>query len=314
MPGSRSATRIRVDYIINNSYICSLTVGNLKNILACLVLVSLLCSCEAMRSLVHDGEVVARVGKHELYRADLEAMIPHGLSQEDSLAVVSQYVNGWISEQLFLDMADTQLSKEEKDVTAELEAYRRSLLTYRYEQNYVNERLDTVITFNELEEYYESHQDMFYLDVPILKVRYIDIMQDSPNLDIIRRNMSSDGYEDLHELDSLAWSSAIRYIDSSSKWIDAVSLANEFGTDYATMLSKMNGSYIESVEDRGDVKIAYVIDIHRGGRLAPLDYCEERIRNIILSTRKHAILSNLEQDLLEDARANGKFEISVTVK
>lgn len=281
----------------------------LKIIVSCLVSAMLLMSCEAMNGLIHDGEVVAKVGKRKLYRADLNSLMPSGLSAEDSTAYALQQINSWATEQLFLEMADVQLSKEEQDVTKELESYRRSLLRYRYEQRYVNERLDTAVAFSEIEAYYEAHGEMFKLDVPILKVRYLDIMQDSPNKDLLRRKMSSSDYEDIALIDSLAYSSAIKYLDSSEKWIDAVTLAKEFDTDYASMLSKQKDSYIEMPQELGDVKIAYVLDFQRGGVTAPLDYCEARIRNIILSNRKHAILSTLEQDLLEDAKSKNKLEI-----
>ena len=277
-------------------------------ILLCSVL-ALLASCRAVKDFVHDGDVVARVGQHKLYLTELEAFIPNGVSPEDSANLADQYIRSWAADQLYLDMASEQLSKSEKDVSRELEAYRNSLLRYRYEQRYVNERLDTTVTRNEIEEYYETHDDLFVLDIPILKARFLDIMEDSPNYETIRRMMSSNKYEDIAEADSLAYSSALRYADWSDRWIDAVTLAREFGTDYGTMLSKLSGSYIEMREDRGDVKVAYVLDTRRAGTLAPLDYCEDRIRNIIISTRKQKLLTTLEQDLLENALSKENFII-----
>ena len=62
-------------------------------------------------------------------------------------------------------------------------------------------------------------------------------------------------------------------------------------------------------EDRGDVKVAYVLDPRRAGTLAPLEYCEDRIRNIIISTRKQKLLTTLEQDLLDNALSKENFII-----
>ena len=268
-----------------------------------------LSSCQAVRDLIHDDDVVAKVGSHKLYLTDLEAVVPNDLTPEDSTNLAEQYIRSWASEQLYLDMASEQLSKSEKDVSRELDAYKSSLLKYRYEQRYVNERLDTTVTRNEIEDYYQNHKDLFVLDVPILKARFVDIMQDSPNIDLIRKKMSSTKYDDIVETDSLAYSSALKYVDHSDDWVNAVTLAREFGTDYGTMLSKLSNSYIEMQEERGDVKIAYVLSVQRAGTLAPIDYCEERIKDIIISSRKHQLLSTLEQDLLEDALAKEKFVV-----
>ncbi|MBO4918441.1 MAG: hypothetical protein J5374_11260 [Bacteroidales bacterium] len=280
----------------------------LRTILLCSLSV-LLFSCRAIGDFLHDGDVVAKVGQHKLYLTDLEAFIPNGTAPEDSTRLADQYIRSWAAEQLYLDMASEQLSKEEKDVSKELEAYKNSLLRYRYEQRYVNERLDTTVSRTDIEEYYDAHNDLFVLDIPILKARFLDIMEDSPNYETIRRRMSSNQYEDIVEADSLAYSSALRYVDWSDRWIDAVTMAREFGTDYGTMLSRLSGSYIEMREDRGDVKVAYVLETRRAGTLAPLEYCEDRIRNIIISNRKHELLATLEQDLLDNALSKENFII-----
>ena len=267
-----------------------------------LTALAMLTSCEFISGIIHDDEVVARLGNRKLYKTELDAFIPNGVSAEDSTNLALQYINTWATEQLFSDIAQQQLSKEEQDVSAELEDYRRSLLKYRYEQRYVNERLDTVVLSQEIDDYYHSHEDLFVLDVPIVKARFLDIMQDSPNLELIKDKMSSSKIEDLEIADSLAYSSALRYEDGSEKWVDMVTFARNFGTDYGTLLSKAGkDGFIEIPDERGDVKIAYICEMQRVGELAELDYCEDRIKDIIISTRKQTLLSDLERELLSDA-------------
>ena len=271
-------------------------------ILLLLTALAMLTSCEFISGIIHDDEVVAKLGNRKLYKTELDAFIPNGVSAEDSTNLALQYINTWATEQLFCDIAQQQLSKEELDVNAELEDYRRSLLKYRYEQRYVNERLDTVVLSQEIDDYYHSHEDLFVLDVPIVKARFLDIMQDSPNLELIKDKMCSSKIEDLEMADSLAYSSALRYEDGSDKWVDMVTFARNFGTDYGTLLSKAGkDGFIEIPDERGDVKIAYICEMQRVGELAELDYCEDRIKDIIISTRKQTLLSDLERELLSDA-------------
>ncbi|MBR1706906.1 MAG: hypothetical protein IJ721_09020 [Bacteroidales bacterium] len=255
------------------------------------------------------GEVVARVGEHRLYRSELEHYIPNGVTPEDSLGLAQQYIHSWAEDLILLDMAEAQLSKGEKDVTKELEEYRRTLLKYRYEQRYINERLDTLISDEEIRTYYTGNPDKFILDRPILKARFMVIPSDSRSLKEIRKKMSSDDVQEVLEADSLAFTAAIRYVDSSDSWIDALSLAREFGTDYGSLVRSIKDRFIEMPGMDGNLRIAYVVDIVREGQPAPLEYCTDRIRDIILSTRKHALVSGLERDLLEDARNKEKFVI-----
>ena len=284
---------------------------HLLRISAAIAALLALSSCEWVSSRIHDDEVVAKLGSHKLYREDPEAFIPGGIPAEDSVKLARQYINTWAKEQLFVEVATAQLSKSESDVREELEDYRRSLLRYRYEKQYIADRLDTVVVKSEAEEYYESHPDLFTLRVPIVRARFLDIMRESPALDVIRKKMSSKEYADLAMADSLAYNSALKYEDRSDEWVDMTVYARNFGCDYGTVLSRLGSDGYVVIDDKeaGDLKIGYVVEIRRAGTKAPFEYCEDRIRDIIISNRKHALLSSLEQDLLKDALETEKLII-----
>ena len=235
--------------------------------------------------------------------------VPDGTTPEDSVRIVMQYINLWASDQLFSDIAEAQLSKQEKDVTKELEDYRKALLRYRYEQRYINERLDTSLTKEEITEYYDSHTENFIATVPVVKACFMRISADSPNKELIKRKMSSSREEDIMEADSLAYSSADKYTDYGSKWIDMVTLARDFGTDYGSLLSVMRNSFIETSDGYGKVNVAYISAYVSAGDVLPMEYCEEEIRDILIGTRKHKLVMDLERDLIEDARDKGNFII-----
>lgn len=274
-----------------------------------LITLLLLTACQSVHSFIHDDRVVAKVGKHKLYLSEVEAYIPTGVSAADSTNLALQYINTWATDIIFADMAQSQLSKAERDVTAELEAYKRDLLRFRYEQRFIGDRLDTLVTEDQMLAFYEQHKELFTLERPILKVRFIDLFKNIEQRDQIIRLLSSSKPKDIETLENLAGKYAIRYYDKSYEWVDAAVLARDFGTDYGQMLARLNQSYIimESGET-SDVKAAYVREIRRNG-VAPFDFCAERIREYILSGRKHDLLIALEQSLLKGASDDGQFVI-----
>ena len=273
------------------------------------IVLSALTSCRAISSFLNKEETVAEVGTAKLYRSELNKLIPKGISYEDSIRLASQYINTWALDQVFLDVAEEQLSKSEKDVARELEDYRKSLLKYRYEQLYVNERLDTAVSDDKVEEYYAAHEERFVLDRPLVKARFLLIAADSPSLPQIRKKMASEEVQDLIDADSLAYSSALKFITWNNEWLDAVSLAREFGMDHEDMLRLMNGKWIEHKDTTGMVSLAYISDMIRIGEMAPIDYCTPSIKDMIISSRKQSLITSLERDLLNDARENGQFVI-----
>ena len=42
--------------------------------------------------------------------------------------------------------------------------------------------------------------------------------------------------------------------------------------------------------------------------MAPVEYCTPVIKDMIVSVRKQELILSLEQNLLEDARLNGKYK------
>ena len=266
-------------------------------------------SCRAISSFLSADETIAEVGQAKLYRSELNELIPRGIPAEDSVRLAKMYINTWALDQVFLAVAEEQLSKSEKDVTKELEDYRKSLLKYRYEQLFVNERLDTSVSDDRIEQYYQDHEEKFILQRPVVKARFLLIAEDSPSLDKIKKKMASDEVQDLVDADSLAYSSALKFLTWGNEWIDASTLAREFGSDHETMLDWMEGKWITRRDTSGRVSVAYVSEIMNAGRLAPIEYCIPSIRDMIISARKQSLISTLEQDLLKDARETGQFVI-----
>ncbi len=268
-----------------------------------------LTSCRAISSFLSKEEAVAEVGSARLYRSDLNMVIPKGIAYEDSVRLAKSYINTWALDQVFLSIAEQQLSKSEKDVTRELEDYRTSLLKYRYEQLYVNERLDTAVSDDKVEEYYEAHKDKFILRRPLVKARFLKISAESPTLKELKKKMSSEEVNDLFDADSLAYSSALKFEIWQNNWVDIALVASELGMDYTSVLASMKGKWVERTDTTGIMTVAYISEIISEGHVAPIEYSTPSIKDMIISVRKQQLVSTLERDLLNEARENGQFVI-----
>lgn len=255
------------------------------------------------------GEVVARAGSHILHREQLESYIPTGVSREDSINLAHQYINAWAEDLLLLDMAEEQLSEAEKDVSAELEDYRRTLLKFRYEQRYIEQRLDTLVTDEEIVRYYNANLGKFRLERPIVKARYLILPAGSKKLSTLRTLISSDDEKSAAEAANLSTTIAIKYVDAANTWQDALLVAQDLGMDYGKMMASLKGQFVEWTDEGNVLHLACLVDMIPEGRTAPLEYCTPRIRDLILSSRKHELEIQLEQDVLQNARKNKKLVI-----
>lgn len=281
----------------------------MKKALYILTAIICLCSCNALPRLLKRGEVVARVGDQVLYRDEIEKVIPKGVSSSDSLNMARSFIQAWAKDNVYLQNAEKQLPKADLDVTKELEDYRKSLLKYRYEQLYVNERLDTLITDRQVEEYYKRHMDHFVSSMPLVRARFLKIDKKNRQISAMRTKLASQTLSDLEALAAEAAECDAAFTYFNETWVSAEVLASCFETvDYTSLLQKRSGGYIDIT--KGNYRyLAYVEGYLPPESVLPVEMCRDEIRDFILSERKHSLVNSLEQDLLESARRSGKYRI-----
>ncbi|MBT8327329.1 MAG: hypothetical protein KJP21_06370, partial [Bacteroidia bacterium] len=70
------------------------------------------------------GKVLAEVYGEKLYSSELDKVISPDATFEDSVFMVKEYVNVWLSKQVLLHQAEQVLSLEQKDKSKQLEQYK----------------------------------------------------------------------------------------------------------------------------------------------------------------------------------------------
>lgn len=275
--------------------------GRLNNIVSGILVLASLSGCKFFGDVLHNEPLAAKVGSHELTMAALRDAVPDGLTPEDSAAFAERYINSWARDMLLMDRAEKGLSAEEKDVSAQLEDYRRTLLNHRYEQKYIAEHLDSLVTREEIEDYYAANREKFRLQTPVVKAYYFNISPRSKELQTILSGMTSTKEAQRAEADTLMRTASMRFVDYSANWVDAYVLAREFNTDVVTLLSSRKKEWIRLPDGLGHDNVAFLIDYVPDGSYAPVDYCTKRIEEIILSARKHALSAEFETKLIEEA-------------
>lgn len=281
------------------------------NKFVCIISAALLvCSCSLYDS-VTKGDKVAQIGRAALYKTDIEKIIPKGIGAQDSAALVRQYIDSWAIRQLMLQKAEEQLPKQEKDVAQLLEDYRVQLLVFRYENKFVEERLDTIVSVQECEEYYKAHQGSFEGKNGVFKGRLVKMQNSSPNLQVMRKLAQEREIDGLEELESLAYNSAYKYSNYNNNWVDLTIVAKDAGTQLdqlQQLMAKQKG--VVEVKDTVYTNILQVLEYVAPGEVTPFEYNKEKIKEIIISRRKQELLANLQRDILNDALNNNKLKIT----
>ncbi len=253
--------------------------------------------------------MLARVYKNYLYASELKDIVPPGTNPKDSILLVKNYINNWVSRNLFLDKAKRNLRPEDMNFDKQLEEYRNSLIVYQYESKLVNQNLDTIVPDSAIENYYKKNVGNFQLKDNIVKAFYARFNDKDPHLGKIKKFFYSDrpeyrdslnkyieNYSDFYYLDDETWI----LFDDVLKFVPIQTYNQEAYLQNHRQIEVTEDPYIYFVKF-SDFKIKEGI--------SPLSFEKDNIRQIILNKRKLEIISNMREEVLQNALKNNDFEI-----
>jgi hypothetical protein len=252
---------------------------------------------------------IAKIHDQYLYLSDIRNVIPDNKSKEDSTMIAKNYINDWIKKQLLLKKAEENLDQESKDIRKQIENYRASLLIYRYQQQLIDQKLDTVVREQEIRSYYNQNSSNFILDKHLVRVLYFKLAENSPNIEKVRQWYRSNDEEDLVKLKDYCYQYAEKFDDFDNSWIEFSALMQNIPHKVDNPRNFFKRRKTLEVEENGVHHFIRINDYKLKGSTSPLGYVKDRIKSIIINKRKHQLLEKLENDIYNEALNHNEFVI-----
>lgn len=252
---------------------------------------------------------IAKIHDQYLYLSDLKSVVPDNKSKEDSTMIAKNYIQDWIKRQLLLNKAEENLDPQSKDIRKQIENYRASLLIYRYQQQLIDQKLDTMVSHQEIASYYNENSSNFVLDKNLARVLYIKVAENSPNMERVRQWYKSDDEQDRTRLRDYCYQYAEKFDNFNNKWIDFNGLIKNIPYEIDRPKRFFRNRRFLEVKDNSFYHFIRINDYKLKGSTAPLDYVEDRIKSIIINKRKHQLLEKMENDIYNEALNHNEFVI-----
>jgi hypothetical protein len=254
---------------------------------------------------------VAEINKVLLYYDEIPSqLIVKGMNPADSSAIVQNYINKWTKRELLLMKAEDNLSPELKaDITRQLEETRTNLLIYQYQRQMMLEKMDTVISESEMQNYYTANEKSFLLGSNIVKALFIKLPVETPELEKIKKLARSDSQSDMQQLESYCFQFAEKFDDFNENWIPMTKLTVELQEDIQNEETFLKRNTFFETKDSASVYLISVRDYRLRGTLAPFEYVKDDIKRIIWNTRRFEFIQALENGIYNDALKKNSFKI-----
>lgn len=268
-------------------------------------------SCSSTPEKENDRVAIAKADNEYLYADDIINLVPAGTSAKDSLELLKKFIDSWVRESLVIQKAENNLTDEQKDVEKQLQDYRKSLITYSYEKELVKQKLDTVVSNAEIEQYYNNNQSDFELKDNIIKVIYVKVNKKAPGIEKLKKWYKSDNMKDREQLAGYCHQFAENFYLDDNSWLLFDDLLKEIPIQtYNKELFLQNNRFVEVADSLNE----YFLNI-KGFKIrnsiSPLSFEKENIKNIILNKRKLELITKMKQDVYNDAANDKKIEIYV---
>ena len=275
-----------------------------------IVLLLLLAGCDYFEKNSKEVVVAECYGKY-LYESDLKGIVPEGATIMDSIQRVGTFIDSWIRRQVLIHQAENNLNKEELDLKKQMEEYRNSLVVYAYESQLISQRLDTVVSEDEIAEYYEQNKDDFQLRNTMVRVAYVVLDEDCKQKAVFQKLLSDTDTLLLQNIDIQATYYAVKSHLDVDQWMRLDDLTSIVPIEIFNAESFLKKNKFVCFDMNDYTYMVRFVDYLLEESTSPLDLERDNIKSVILAHRKQAMLEKMRNDLYEKAKKERAFEVYV---
>ena len=269
-------------------------------IIGCIAAGLLLSGCTALEKQQKVGAAVEVNGQY-LYRSTLDSLTV-GLSSEDSLRMVQQYISQWTKDILEYDKAK---ARTKSDLEKLVEEYRRALYVQAYEQQLIERHMPKAVPDSVVMQVYEQMPNRFLLDESIVKGILVVVPKDARDIAKLRGWMAK---EKLDEIEKYAYQNASGYELFADKWLTTTDLLAHIPEERAEMENMLKAKNQVEVTDSLKTYILQVTEKHLRGEQMPMEYARPEIEKIVLYERQVDFLNKEREKLYNEAIQDQKIK------
>ncbi|MCX6330288.1 MAG: hypothetical protein NTZ85_12365 [Bacteroidia bacterium] len=253
---------------------------------------------------------IAKAGDEVLYLDQIPKLIFPGTSKADSTVIVQNYINKWAKKELMFMKAEENLSPELKaDIDNQLEEARANLVIYQYQRQMILERMDTLLTDSEMENYYSANEKSFLLNSNIVKALFIKLPVETPNIDKIKTLARSNEQNDLQQLEAICYQFAEKFDDFDEAWVPLDRISVELPEEINNEENFLRRTTFFESSDSTWLYFVTIRDYRLRSTLAPYEYVKDDIKRILWNSRRIEFIQSLENGIYNDALKENKFKI-----
>lgn len=240
-----------------------------------------------------------------LYKEDLQAALPLGLSVDDSVLFASHYIRNWLEELLLYEQAKRNVPDREA-IDRRVANYRKALIVHDYQQALIAQQLSEEISEEEITAYYQAHSELFKVEKPLIRGLFIKVPLKAQGLSNVRRWYKARTPEAVEQLEKYSLKSAVKYDYFYDRWltVSEVAAMMPLPVDEADAYLKRH----KQIELK-DTAYCYYLDVSDYlpiGAQEPEELARTEARSMLINLKQVQFFQRVKNDLYERAVQRGR--------
>jgi len=270
----------------------------------------LLVGCDYFQKSSKEVVLAECYGKY-LFESDLQGVVPEGASIMDSIQLVNTFIDSWVRRQVLIHQAENNLNKEQLDLEKQVDEYRNSLVIYAYESQLIEQKLDTVVSEDEIAEYYDQNKENFQLRNTMVRVAYVILESDCKQRADFQKLMSDPDTLLLQNIDVQATYYAVKSFLDVDQWVRLDELTNIIPIQIFNAESFLKRNKFVCFDMNDYTYMVRFVDYLLEESISPIEMERDNIKSVILARRKQALIEKMRTAIYDKARREHAFEVYV---
>lgn len=256
-----------------------------------------------------DDAVLAEVHGSKLYLSRASKYVTPDATPQDSLTQLRAYVDQWVKEMVLLHEAERWIPSD-IEVDDLVQDYRNSLIVSNFEKGYVETQLDTIISGQELQDYYGRNREQYQLEQTIVRCRFVKMSRKTDSIPQFRGWWDGKEPEDSTQVAEFSDRWAEIYLLEDSTWyrVDEIEQLMPPGTLQSQNIRP--GTSLRFTDDEFEYYLS-VSESVKSREIAPLSYIRDQAVRFIMHKRKLQMLEEMKSSLYEQDLTEGYIKIYV---
>ena len=267
--------------------------------------------CFILLSSCNNDKIVASVGDVHLSENDAYVLMQHAGLSMDSTNHYRDFVEQWVAYEVYkAEIKEKYPEDVWRLINLRSESFKGDLAQFYLEETELRKQLDTVVTSDEVQNYYDNHKDEFILHDYIVKALYIKIPVD---VDFKEKKLNQTyllkNDKDIIEVNSYAKLYAANFYYNDSTWIYFDELAKDIPITKYNVDNIILNRTKTYFSDENYTYFLNIIDYKLKDEAPPVDFLQNEIKSIIVANRLHELKEKNESTLIQ--RLKKKYEIDI---